>query len=1185
MSGSKRTQLVVIFYRIIAGIIFLFPANAEIRVANNLLQQIIFCVAMKGYCIVLLALLTVVPGLLQAQRSYAPISVLAGGNWYKIAVKQTGVYKIDVPFLTKLGIATQNLSSTSIRLYGNTERMLPEAASGIKTDDLEENAVEMVDGGDGVFNGNDFFLFYANGPDVWLNDSTNRQFKHQKNLYSKEAYFFVTIGGFGRRISSSIEARPATVKVNSFNERFFHELDSVNFLSSGKQWYGEELSAISGRSSTINFLVPTPNIIVTAPATLVSSCIGRSIGIPGKIGVSINGSTLFHHNIPATGNTNLDLFAQTSTSNTLFTPAPTLNLSYTFIEGAINAQSWINWWEIFCRRSLIMNSGQPLFFRDWNSVGVGNIAGFELQDATASIRDVWDITLATQPVKMKTTLRGGVVQFTNDASRLREYVALTNTFLIPEAKGRIPSQNLHGSSLAPLLIITDASLLAQARQIAQFHLEKDNLRSIVATTNEIYNEFGGGMADPASIRDFVKMFFDRAGADTLLRPRYLLLLGDASFDYKNRIRNNSNLVPAYESEVSLDPLATYTSDDFFGFLEDGEDINASNTINTLDIGIGRVPAQTPAQAQAFIEKLKRYCSEKSFGAWRNEQTYVADDEDFNLHFTDAEIITKAAKTANPLFLQEKLYLDAYQQESNTAGSRYPQVNQANANRIQNGTLIWNYSGHGGFRRLAEEVILEEAIANEWKNEYRLPLFITATCDFAPFDNPLIYSLGENILLRPNTGAIALMTTTRLVFAFSNRIMNRNYLEQALAPKPGGIYLSLGEAVKQAKNVTYLSQGDVVNNRKFTLLGDPALTLAFPRHRVQTTAINGKTITAIPDTLKALGSYTISGSINNVAGTLLNNYNGIIYVKVYDKPQTITTRGNDAGSNSENFQVQRSLLFKGKAMVEKGLFNIDFIVPKDINYQLGFGTISYYTENGREDGNGVFNNFITGGSSEPSLDDTGPQLKAFLNDEKFLNGGLVNEQPILFVKLSDLSGINITGAGIGHDFTAVLDNDPKYTFLLNEFFEADTGTYQQGTARFQLPALKEGPHRLVIKAWDGANNSTEIAIEFIVRKSENFVLNRVINYPNPFTTNTRFWFEHNRPGETLRAQLRIFSITGKLIKTIRHTIISSGSRYCELEWNGTDDYGDRLARGVYIYELRVTTSDNKTAVKIEKLMIL
>jgi hypothetical protein len=534
---------------------------------------------------------------------------------------------------------------------------------------------------------------------------------------------------------------------------------------------------------------------------------------------------------------------------------------------------------------------------------------------------------------------------------------------------------------------------------------------------------------------------------------------------------------------------------------------------------------------------------------------------------------------------DKIYLDAFQQESGSGGSRYPAVNQAISNKMFSGNLIWNYTGHGSYRRLAEEVVLDQDIINTFNNAGKLPLFITATCDVAPYDNPLVSSIGENLLLRENTGAIALMTTTRIVFAFSNRVMNENYLKTAFLKKPDSIYRSLGEAVRQAKNATYKFLGDVVNNRKFTLLGDPALTLAFPTYQVKTTAINGQSLTATPDTLKALSQYTISGIVQDNAGNPLNDFNGTIYPTIFDKSQTVTTLGNDPTSMVVPFQVQKSILFKGKASVTNGHFTFSFIVPKDISYQYGNGKISYYADNSNKDGNGFLSNIIVGGSGNGVADVRGPDIKAYLNDEKFVSGGITNDRPLLLLKLADSSGINVMGTGIGHDLVAVLDNDQKNTFVLNEFYESDMDNYRKGTVRFQLPSMTPGLHSLTIKAWDVANNSGQVILDFNVIAATDFTLNHVLNYPNPFTTHTTFWFEHNRPGEELNVQVQIYTITGKLVKSIRKTIFSPGNRSSDVEWDGRDDYGSKIGRGVYIYRLRAQTADGKAAEKLEKLFIL
>ena len=1119
-----------------------------------------------------------------SQRIYTNSSVLTAGEWFKISVSQPGIYKIDLAFLQKLGFKGNSFPSAGIRLYGNGGGMLPEACSEKVQDDLAENAIWISDGGDGNLNGNDYFLFYAEGPHHWRKDSANKRFSHIKNLYSEKSYYFLTMGGSGKRVVQAPAASNPNESISSFDERYFYELDTINFLGSGKQWFGEEYSSSPGRQTSRTYLTPIPSFIASSPVYLQSNCIARSVGAGSRFSLRANGQQLLQLDIPATSAIPTDPFAKSASglgSGIIPTGNPRVQIDFT--PGSFNAQGWLDWFELFGRRELSMTDMGQLLFRDWNSVGNGMKGQFTIRNATNTL--VWDVTNPLDPVQMNITSSGSDLLFVNDCNQLREYVAFRiDSSYTPQVEGRIDNQNIHRLQVADLLIIAHNKFLSDANRLAALHVQRNNLRSVVVTSDQVFNEFSSGTPDPTAMRDFVKMYFDRAGADTTLRPKYLLLFGDASFDYKNRISQNTNLVPAYESDNSLDPLSSYTSDDFFGFLEDADNINDGNRINLLDIGIGRIPANDITQGKSYVDKVIQYISPSAMGPWRNEMTFVADDEDFNLHFHDAETIAATAKNTNRLFGQEKIYLDAYQQVSSSGGARFPAATQAVQDEIYNGTLLFNYTGHGGFRRLAEEVILDQDIINKLNNPHKLPLFVTATCDFAPYDDPRIHSIGEDILLREKTGAIALMTTTRLVFAFSNKIMNQNYVQTALARKADSTYRTLGEAVKESKNYTYATFGDIINNRKFTLLGDPALRIAFPQFSVATITVNGKPWTIV-DTLKALQQCNITGRVNDAVGNVQNNFNGTLYVSVFDKEQSSRTLGNDPESYSENFTVQRNLIYKGKATVRNGEFNFDFIVPKDINYQLGAGTIRYYAENGIVDGIGNFNGFVVGGSGAASNDNEGPEIRAWLNDEKFLNGGLTNSVPILIVKLIDSSGINILGTGIGHDLVAILDDDPKQTFILNRFYEADNDNFKKGMVRYQLPQIPEGNHVLKIKAWDVANNSSEIILEFTVKKQEDLVLERVLNYPNPFTTNTNFWFEHNYPFQQLQVRIQIYTITGKLVKTIAKTIFSEGNRSTELEWNGRDDYGDKLGRGVYIYILSVTTSDGKKAAKIEKLFIL
>ncbi|MES2774770.1 MAG: type IX secretion system sortase PorU [Bacteroidota bacterium] len=1111
---------------------------------------------------------------------------MATGQWYKIGVKEAGVYKVTVPQLGQLGINATNIASSAIRLYGNGGGMLPENNALPRYDDLQENALLMNDGGDGVFNGADYFLFYSNGADSWQRDSINRRFSHTKNLYSDLAYYFISVGGTGKRMATSNFTASPNQTIRAFDDRYFFEKDSINFLNSGREWFGDEFSNTPGNLLTRTYTTPLSNLVPNAPVSLQYSLAGRSVAVPSRFDVRINNQLAGQSNIIAVSGGFLDAFITQATQIVSGPSASgTVNLSFSFAPGNMNAQGWLNWFEVFARRNLSMQSTDQLLFRDWASVGTPNMGEFFIANFTAALQ-VWNITDPLQPYIVQGSTVGGEYRFVHPTNRLHEFIAFTgNNIPAPQNFGLVENQNLHAASIVDFIIITPPQLLPQASRLAQHHRTKDNLRTLIVTTSQVFNEFSSGSGDPTAIRDYVKMYYDRAAGDSTRQPKYLLLFGDASFDYKNRVGNNTNLVPAYESVNSSDPLITHTTDDYFGYLDDLDDIAQVAPAPLLDIGIGRLPVTTDAEAKIMVDKIIHYTSPATHGPWRNAITFVADDEDANLHFNDAETISATAAATDRLLNQNKIYLDAYRQESGNGGSRYPLVNQAITSQMQNGNLIWNYNGHGGYNRLADEAVLEQSMTDGFNNENKLPLFITATCDFAPYDNPAQPSIGEYLLHGSAKGAIALMTTTRLVFANSNKLMNDNYLRIALQPVAGQ-YLRLGDATKQAKNYTYQFSGDILNNRKFTLLGDPALRLAFPTQKLALTTLDNKPIISGNDSLKALGRYTFGGEVRDAANQLLTGFNGTLYASIFDKPQTISTLANDPGSNMASFQSQNNLVYKGKVKVENGTFNFQFIVPKDINYQFGKSRISLYAGDGQQDANGINSDILVGGNSSITINDnTGPEIKPYLNDEKFVNGGITAEKPLLLVKLADSSGINTVGTGIGHDITAIIDNNPRNTIVLNDFYEGETGSYQKGTIRFQLPELEEGPHSLNIKAWDVVNNSGTATIDFTVRPAKALTIAHVFNYPNPFTTSTNFWFEHNQPGSQLNVRIRIFTLAGKIVKEIVQPFFSTGTRMTDIFWDGKDQFGSKLAKGVYVYELIVQAANGEKKSSFQKLYLL
>ncbi len=1124
--------------------------------------------------------------LASAQRPYINKSVLSTSQWVKIAVEKSGIYKIDAATIKKMGFVGK-INTDGIRLFGNGGGVMPTDNSSVAVDDLIENAISLVDGGDGFFDGNDYLLFYAPGSDQWKFDSMSQKFNFSKNPYASKAYYYVSVGTIkGKRTTELVAANPANSTVEEFDDHFHHELDSINFLKSGREWYGEELNEQAGVLQK-NFNISFNGVSKTREFTITSEVIGRSAGQSNKITVVANGQPVIEHKtLPLVG-TLIEQVANTSLlSGSGVFNGNKLDIGYKFSPGSINAKAWINWFDVFFRRPLDMQGLNQISFRDKGSVAKNAVSTFVIKNPAQTI-SVWQVTNAAQPKTVKLTISNGVASFNTSTDILQEYIAFNQSDLLePNIVGVVKNQNLHGLPQADMLIVTHGSLMAQAEKLSVFHKAHDNLKTTLVDINEIYNEFSSGLPDPTAIRNFVKMFYDRAGSDITQRPRYLLLFGSASYLLKENGGNITNKLPSYQSESSLDPLTSYVTDDYFGFLDDDEDINKTIILPKLDIAIGRIPARNLEQARTVVDKILAYHSTPALGAWRNKITLVADDEDYNIHLNDAEYHGSLIEEKAPSLNLKKIYLDAYTQESGTGGSRYPAVNNAINQTINQGTLIWNYAGHGGSIRLSQEAILDKEMIGGWKNENRLPLFLTATCDFAPFDDPTQVSIGEDLLIGSHNGAIGLLTTTRLVFASSNRIINNNYFRFALQRNSNGQFPTLGESLVASKNYTVATSGDYTNARKFILLGDPAMKLAMPAHKVITKSINGKPINSAKDTLKALNRYAFTGEILTPQGSLANDFNGYVYPILFDKKAALKTLANDPLSTVANFTTQENILYSGKVKAENGKFTFSCIVPKDINLAYGAGKLSYYAENGKYDAAGAEEGFQIGGLGNEAINDgKGPEIKCFLNDSSFANGSTVGENPLLILKLSDSSNINVSGIGIGHDITAVLDNNVRQTYVLNDFFEPELNGFLKGTVKFQLPKMSEGSHQLAFKAWDVFNNSGQCKLDFKVVYQKNTDVLELKNYPNPISAETVFAFQLGGLTGMVDLDLQVLTLHGQPIKKIKKTINVLPNRLIEVEWNGLDENGHKPQPSMYLYRLSVRNAAGQTTQKVQKLIIL
>ena len=1116
-------------------------------------------------------------------KSHATQSVLASGQWYNFAVEKTGIYKVTYDDLVAMGMPTP-ISSSQIALFGNGGKMLPEANATPRTDDLLELPITIVDGNDGTINAGDYFIFYGQSPHSWTYQPDLHQFSHTTNLYSDVSWYFVTstpgVGSKKRVENSNDGALTPTVTVSRYTHYDFYETDSHNFGESGKEWFGDVFDATTERSYT--FSVPgyesVPSRISVAGACASSAHSSMSITVNGTSAGSLHFPSI-------SGN----IIATMSRNDFTFTPSSsTLNVTLSYSKPTTSSAAYLDWIEIEIPCRLTMHSAQ-FPFCNTSTVGAGSVTRFNIANANGNTV-VWDVTDPSRTTRQVLTQDNGQYGFTVRTDSLRHFYAFNGTsYLSVTRGGAVENQNLHATGNVDMVIVTHSKFLAQANELAKFRRENDGLSVHVATIQQVYNEFSSGSQDPIAIRDYMKMIYDRSNKQY---PKYLLLVGRPCYDYRGRVSGTEIFVPNYQGHSdgsTISEISFYANDDAFGLLDDEE---GNSTYGLYDISIGRFPCSTVSQARNAVEKSINYTQHKSlvsenatqisnFGDWRNMMAFVADDEEYNDFLSNADNFSTIVKNANPNINFDKIYLDAFQQISNAGGQRYPDVTSAINNRMNRGSLFFTYIGHSGKDGWAAERIIENSDINRWNNKYNLPAMLTLSCTFGFYDRPVL-SPADMVLFSGIGGVSAIITATREAWSSPNNAYGRHIFNTMFSTTDGH-YPTIGDIERRAKN-SY--GGNSTSLAMFVLLGDPSMPLAIPQYRILTDSINHKAVGEQQDTIRALSLMSVSGRVVDENGQTLTNFNGSVYPSVYDKAVTVTTLSNDPSSPPFDFQQQKSILFKGNNSVKDGRFSFSFYVPKDIDYDYGAGKISYYACSQNQDGAGAFTEFIIGGTDTNGVDDKeGPSIELYLNDEQFVNGGIVNPDPTLIVKVHDNFGINTTGNGIGHDLTAILDNASESQIVLNDYFQNDKDSSNSGTARYSLNDLAVGKHSLLVRAWDINNNPSESTLEFEVVSDTKLTLSHVLNYPNPFTTHTDFFFEHNQNGGLFDIQVQIYTISGKLVKTITTSQYLEGNRSMAIPWDGLDDYGDKIGKGVYMYKLRVRNSENATAEVVEKLVIL
>ncbi|MBK8701449.1 MAG: type IX secretion system sortase PorU [Saprospiraceae bacterium] len=1104
---------------------------------------------------------------LPAQAQLFPVnkSALADGLVYKIGITSNGVHKLTKKMLDDMGVNTGTINPRELKIFGNYGGTLPEALASSYPDDLIEFPILVTGEEDGKFNDNDVVLFYAEGADKWRYDAAAGSFIFDKNIYAEKNYVFLKISaGNGKRVpNASISDNEVSFTTSThLNHDIFTE-DKVNLLGqnlatigSGKLWVGEYL--VNNQEKDMSKLFNLIHVDVSVPAEIILSAYGRS-DKESKFTISADGQ-VFTTNVSAVSLSSTEsLYARNAylkKSVILTSGQPKMSLKYS---AAGSGDAWLDYLQVNSTQRIAPGSSQ-LFVRHPSFANHGFSKIQITGDFTGGV--AWDVTDIAD-IKAYSVASGNVA-FASGSPAKQLLLFSSQAAFTPEAGIKINNQNLHSLAESNLLIIYHPDFKESALRLSNHRTSHNGYKVSAVDVNEIYNEFSTGRVDPSAIRNFSKMVYERYPSF-----RYLLLFGDGSYDYKKLVNSipAQSFIPVYETDESLNPINAFPTDDYYALLSNNE---GANLKGALDIRVGRLPVTSVIEAAAVVDKIVEYdTSPDRFGEWRLKTGFCADDEDGNLHINDADNIANEAFTRDPLYNQQKVYLDAFQQENTPGGERYPDATDAINEQMNQGQLAWCYLGHGGPKGLAQERVVKLSDIQGWNNRKALSLLITATCSFSGYDDPSIASGGELALLNPNGGAIGLLTTTRPVYANENKRLTSSVFKNLYARNEGK-GLSFGEIILRSKNATFQdTTGD--NTRKFTLLGDPSQILAIPEHTLVLTHINDVLITEFSDTVGALDKLKFRGEVRDYTGAPVTNFNGEVGLTLYDKQATLKTLVNDEDSYEKKFNQFKNVIFKGKASCTAGKFEIECIIPKDINYEIGNSRISMYAHDEVTDAAGYYTGLKLGGSNLSNVnDDTPPAMQLYMNDEGFQYGGITDDAPTLLIKLSDDYGINITGNSIGHDITATITGPSlDEEIVLNTYYEASANDYRKGEVRYPLSDLEPGLYTIKVKAWDIANNSVEGLTEFRVIDKDNQKLVRVYNYPNPFSTSTEFSFEHDLAGLEVMTLINIYTISGKLVKSITDQRVSEGYRIARLHWDARDDFGSNLARGVYLYRIVLT----------------
>lgn len=1115
-------------------------------------------------------------------KTVAGNSPLASGTWFKMEVRQTGIYKIDQSVLQKANISLSSIGNiNSVRIFGNGGRMLSEDLTQPRPDGLQEVAREVVDNnGNGVFDAGDFVLFYGVSTRGWDYDPSSKRYTHYFSYYSDPNYYFLTFGGSTGVAMDSIASTniAGALTPTDFQEKILLKQERVNLISSGRQWVGQQFGPPPDVSSV--FTNTLPGYVATQPVEYRFVFWSRS-STNDQFTVYEAGQQLgdpiptYPVNVDPSDNEDYYAYVTPEVSYTstglIADNRSTVKVVFNTVNSA--AKGWIDYMDLLYRRTFDAG-GSGLLFDSPDTTAVVQYVVQNLPTSNVFAFDVTNHQAVKRITGLGTDIANGAVrgfQVAQTAGGIRSFAVVgLPAMLTPASMAQVSNTNLRGYSPgADFVIIAPSAFADQAERFRAYRQAHDSLQCIVAIVENVYNEFSGGLLDPMAIRDFLSS----AESNWTIKPRYVLLFGSGYFDYKNILSSAPDWIPAYESLESNYQIYSFASDDFFAMLEPGNP--------RVSVAIGRIPARTVEDATTVVDKIISYESNSPFDPWRNRITFVADDglisngDDGNIHTKQAEDL--ANNHTPDSFEKDKIYESFYPTVLSATGRTKPQVNKDIVAAINRGTIILNFSGHGNTQLWTHEAIFTQAAdLPQLVNHDRLTFLVAATCNFGQYDSPTNQSAGEQMVVMSQGGVVAEVTSSRAVFQYNNQQLNNELYDDLFVRDAAGNPRRLGDAWWLTKQAFPTYSSDFWNAAKFHLLGDPTMRLNVPRSLVSLDSVNGKSTLVEIDTMKSLGVVRVSGIMRHTDSTAWTNYNGTGIIQVFDSQRQVHLQ-----DINYTVQVLGSALYTGEISITNGLYHALFPIPKDVTYG-SQSRLAVYAWNNSTDASGYTENVtIFGTDSSAAVDTAGPQISIYFDDQSFRAGDRVKPNTTMVVNLHSASGINTSTAGIGHGLVAVLNNTTNID--LSNYYRGDLNTYQSGQVQYQMSNLADGNYTVLVKAWDIRNNSSQSQTSFVVSSSGDLELANLVNYPNPFSHSTTFTFQRNSP-DPIDVEVKIYTIAGRLIQRLEAFAVTD--KFVQVAWDGRDHDGDPLANGVYLYKVTATTQDRRsTKEEFGKLVIM